>query len=381
MHEREPQKETIGKGELFFLQHPGTEEIFSGYGLTTQVGSAEILVGLLMVDRPHPADPQWLAEVETTFGECCLVPMTPARERGIVCQMQIEPGSLPYLRRFPGEKAAAIQQALEPLLENLPGPVFTLRWDEEERVWHSRFAHFAELPVELREVFESGGYGCLPAETNVGVVHVCHAPDADIEGFASKPVVCQWQLIEMPTAPLIRLRLAILDQPMTTYEFESFFDVAHQDLSQLTPRMLGALSNVQTKVIFGLGRHDAEYFTKLIGRVDAEAVKRDPKTENQHELFSPLSEQWEQWVDRLRFQPTRQATVASQDGRVVSLRTMNIPPYTATAAQVEEIRWESLARYGIPYAEAQRNVQETLAADSQEPSLDSIVPPFEVVAV
>lgn len=62
----------------------------------------------------------------------------------------------------------------------------------------------------------------------------------------------------------------------------------------------------------------------LIGRVDAEAVKRDPKMENQHELFFPLSEQWEQWIDRLCFQPARQATVASQDGRVVSLRTTNI---------------------------------------------------------
>jgi len=106
-------------------------------------------------------------------------------------------------------------------------------------------------------------------------------------------------------------------------KFRMSMTVAHQDLSQLTPRMLGALSNVQTKVIFGIGRHDAEYFAKLIGRVDAEAVKRDPKTENQHELFSPLSEQWEQWVDRLRFQPARQATVASQDGRGVSLRTQH----------------------------------------------------------
>jgi hypothetical protein len=42
--------------------------------------------------------------------------------------------------------------------------------------------------------------------------------------------------------------------------------VTHQDLSQLTPRMLGALSNVQTKVIFGIGRHDAEYLAKIIGR-------------------------------------------------------------------------------------------------------------------
>ena len=115
--------------------------------------------------------------------------------------------------------------------------------------------------------------------------------------------------------------------------------------------------------------------------MDAEAVKRDPKTETQRELLSSLPEQREQWVDRLRFQPARQATVASQDGRVVSLRTMTIPPYTATALQVEQIRRESLARYGIPYAEAERNVRETLGADGKESISDRIVPPYEVVAV
>jgi hypothetical protein len=168
-------------------------------------------------------------------------------------------------------------------------------------------------------------------------------------------------------------------------KFGMSMTVAHQDLSQLTPRMLGAVSNLQTKVIFGIARCDAEYFAKLIGRVDAEAVKRDPKTETQHELYSSLPEQWEQWVDRLRFQPARQATVASQDGRVVSLRTMTIPRYTATDEQVEEIRRDSLARYGIPYAEAERNVQETLVADgpatSEDPPLDPVAPPYEVVAV
>jgi hypothetical protein len=145
--------------------------------------------------------------------------------------------------------------------------------------------------------------------------------------------------------------------------------------------MLGALSNVQTKVIFGIGRHDAEYFAKLIGRVDVEAIKRDPKTKTQHERFSSFPEQWEQWVDRLRFQPARQATVSSQDGRVVSLRTIVIPPYTAADEQVEEIRRESAARYGIPYAEAKRNVQETLADHPQELPLETEVPAYEVVAV
>jgi len=52
-------------------------------------------------------------------------------------------------------------------------------------------------------------------------------------------------------------------------KFQMSMTVAHQDLSQLTPRMLGALSNVQTKFIFGIGRRDAEYFAELIGRSSA----------------------------------------------------------------------------------------------------------------
>jgi hypothetical protein len=66
--EREPQKETIGRGELFFLEHPGTERIFSGYGLTLRPDMKEHLAGLLMVDRPRRVDPRWLKEVEEAFG-------------------------------------------------------------------------------------------------------------------------------------------------------------------------------------------------------------------------------------------------------------------------------------------------------------------------
>ena len=58
MVEREPRKETIGRGELFYLWHPETEDKFSGYGLTTKPERKNRLVGLLMVDRPLPADPE-----------------------------------------------------------------------------------------------------------------------------------------------------------------------------------------------------------------------------------------------------------------------------------------------------------------------------------
>jgi hypothetical protein len=260
MQEREPTKETIERSTLFFLWHPGTEHIFSGYGLAMRPGSNELLAGLLMVDRPWPADPEWLAEVEATFGECHLVPMTPAGERGIACQMQIEPDSLPHLRRFPGEKTAAIQTALKPLLENPPKPVFTLRWDEEARAWCSRFAPLAELPGEIREVFERTGYGCLAAEANVGVVHVCHASDQDIEGFANKPVLYRWQLVEMPAAPLIRLEVAILDRPSNPYRFESFLNVAQDDQA----RVLAELAHQDRLYLAFYGDDLTHRYTKIV---------------------------------------------------------------------------------------------------------------------
>jgi hypothetical protein len=86
-----------------------------------------------------------------------------------------------------------------------------------------------ELPPEIRQVFEQTGYGCLSAESSRGIIHVCHAPDEDIDGFAGQPVVYQWQLIRMTTAPLIRLELLILDDPDNPYRFESFLNIAAAD--------------------------------------------------------------------------------------------------------------------------------------------------------
>ncbi|MFC2043128.1 type IV secretory system conjugative DNA transfer family protein [Chloroflexota bacterium] len=155
--------------------------------------------------------------------------------------------------------------------------------------------------------------------------------------------------------------------------------VAHQDLSQLTPRMIGALSNVQTKVIFGIGRRDAEYFAKVIGQVDPESVKRHSKMDTQYELFSTLPEQWEKWTDRLRFQPSRQATLASKDGRVLDIRTMTIPQYTATNDQIEQIRKESMSNYGISYVDAYRNVHEKISNSGEYYDINFSIPEYEVI--
>jgi hypothetical protein len=261
MQEREPRKETIGQGQLFFLNHPGTESVFSGYGLTTRPDDNTLLIGLLMVDRPQRVDPLWLEEVEATFGEYQLVAMTASGARGIACQMQVEPDSIPHLRQYPGAKAAAIGAALKPLLDEPPIPTFVVRWDEEAGLWRSEFAPPAqELPGEIRAAFENAGYECLAAETNIGVVHVCHASDADIAGFAGKPVLYQWQLIEMPTAPLIRLDVVILDQSASPYKFESFLNVAAED----QVRVLSQLANQDRLYLAFYGNDMTHRFTKLV---------------------------------------------------------------------------------------------------------------------
>ena len=174
--------------------------------------------------------------------------------------MQIQPDSLPHLCRFPGEQAAAIPSALKPFLEHPPNPVFSLHWNEEAKLWCSEFADSTELPREIRHVLERFGYGCLAAETNIGVVHVCHAADADITGFADKPILYQWQLIEMPTAPLIRLELNILDRPDAPYKFESFLNVSEEDQA----RVLAQLANQDELYLAFYGNDLTHQFTKIV---------------------------------------------------------------------------------------------------------------------
>ena len=140
MVERELSKEVVGRGELYFLWHPPTTDIFSGYGLTIQEGRKNHLVGLLMVDRPQPVDLQWLENVKLVYGDYELVTMTVDGDRGIVCQMYVAKESLPYLKQFESPRTAAIQQALSPLLEEKPSPMFEMLWDPELGLWRSYFS-------------------------------------------------------------------------------------------------------------------------------------------------------------------------------------------------------------------------------------------------
>jgi hypothetical protein len=248
------------RGGLYLLSHPGTEEVFSGYGLVVRDGFKDYLVGVLMVDRPRPALPEWLRGIEAAFGEHELVEMTPAGERGILCQMQIEDGSLAHLRGLGTPKAKLIQEALQPLLEDKPRPVLKVRWDEERRLWTSELLTRTLVAPEAKEVFEKTGSGCFAVETTEGIAFLAAASDEDVEGFAGSPVLSQWQLIDMPTAPLIRLHLTILDRPHNPYRFEAFFNISNPDSCRILSEQLGQ----DSLVLAFLGGDLEHHFSKIL---------------------------------------------------------------------------------------------------------------------
>jgi hypothetical protein len=121
--------------ELRFLWHPGTIDIFSGYGLA--VAPAH-LVGRILVDRPGPVDANWLETIERAFGSYQLTAMTTNGERGLVCQMMIAEASMPYLRVLPHPHIGALRDALTPLLEDMPAVTLHLAWGAEHALWMSR---------------------------------------------------------------------------------------------------------------------------------------------------------------------------------------------------------------------------------------------------
>ena len=283
MGEREPRKEAITRGTLHYLYHPESEDIFSGYGLTVHPNRQDRIVGLLMVDRPQRANPSWLRSVTDTYGECQLYPMTATGERGLACRMRIESDSIPHLRRFSSGQSDSLRQALVPLLDHPPAPSLRLRWDQEKRVWTSHFAPPNELLPEVRQVFENSGSGSLAVESSIGVVHICHAPDADIEGFRGKPASYRWELIEMPTAPLVRLAVQVFDRPLNPFLFESFLNVGEQDQLEVLSQLAG-----QEKLYFAFYGDDLEYrFAKTLEHDEQQWQKLD-------EIINRALAYWEQ---------------------------------------------------------------------------------------
>jgi len=122
--------------------------------------------------------------------------------------------------------------------------------------------------------------------------------------------------------------------------------LANQSIAQLSAGLQTALGNAQTIVTFRISRADAEALARVLGEVNTQAVKHESSTFVQHPVFSPLSEQWEEFVKFLTKQKVRQATVKTADDRLAVIWSEFIRDGNCCPGLLEEVTVSCLRQHG-----------------------------------
>jgi hypothetical protein len=114
-----------------------------------------------------------------------------------------------------------------------------------------------------------------------------------------------------------------------TRKYGLFCVMAHQNWTQASERLKGALQNVGIEMILKSGRMDAEYSARVLGSVDPMEVKHlveDQKAEERsHPAYLSLPEQWEKQVQAIQRLRIGEAFVRLADDSVHRVRTRTLP--------------------------------------------------------
>lgn len=132
--------------------------------------------------------------------------------------------------------------------------------------------------------------------------------------------------------------------------------LANQSIAQLNTRLQTALGNAQTIVAFRISRADAEPLARVLGEVNTQAIKHESQTNIQHPIFSPLSDQWEEFVQFLTKQNVRQATVETADDRLAVIWSELVGDGHCSDDQLEQVILNSLKQHGQPFEKVFREL-------------------------
>jgi hypothetical protein len=137
-----------------------------------------------------------------------------------------------------------------------------------------------------------------------------------------------------------------------TRKYQLFCVMAHQNWTQASERLKGALQNVGIEMILKSGRMDAEYSARILGSVDPMQVKHlveDEKAEERsHPSYLSLPEQWEKQVQAIQMLGIGQAFIRLPDDSVHTVKTATLPPVTVPKEAVDIVRRRYLERYFEP---------------------------------
>ena len=137
-----------------------------------------------------------------------------------------------------------------------------------------------------------------------------------------------------------------------TRKYGLFCVMAHQNWTQASDRLKGALQNVGIEMILKSGRMDAEYSARILGSVDPMRVKHvvedTTAEERSHPAYLSLQEQWEKQVQAIQQLRVGQAFVRLPDDSVHTVKTELLPRLTVTRQEVQAVREHYLSRYFVP---------------------------------
>ncbi|MCJ7518525.1 MAG: TraG/TraD/VirD4 family protein [Anaerolineaceae bacterium] len=125
--------------------------------------------------------------------------------------------------------------------------------------------------------------------------------------------------------------------------------LANQSIAQLSEGLQTALGNAQTIISFRISRADAEVLARVLGNVNPGTIKQDSQTDIQHPMYSPINEQWEDFIQRLTSQQVRQFTVKTADDRIAVIWSENLSRINCSKTRLEDTLIQILSQYGVPF--------------------------------
>jgi hypothetical protein len=135
-----------------------------------------------------------------------------------------------------------------------------------------------------------------------------------------------------------------------TRKYGLFCVMAHQNWTQASDRLKGALQNVGIEMILKSGRMDAEYSARVLGSVDPMEVKHlvedERAEERSHPAYMSLPEQWEKQVQAIQRLKVGEAFVRLADDSIHKVRTRTLPRIAEQA--LEHVRERYLQAYFKP---------------------------------
>src|SRR3954447_25408799 len=137
-----------------------------------------------------------------------------------------------------------------------------------------------------------------------------------------------------------------------TRKYGLFCVMAHQNWTQASERLKGALQNVGIEMILKSGRMDAEYSARILGSVDPMKVKHlvedERAEERSHPSYLSLPEQWEKQIQAIQRLGIGQAFIRLPDDSVYTVKTKALPTLTVLKEAVAVVRQRYMDRYFEP---------------------------------